>query len=213
MVATVFCAVGYLWYQNSAYEDRLGRAQDEIDKLAKRQNHAPERVIRNVYYVTDDRESEQEAQAPIAAAVAEPAADVAEQPPEPELQEIRDLTPTERTAIGKERLAHIEGVMNSLSDDAEYHQRTAALGELLAPTLSELDSPELSLGEFECRGRMCAVDVRFEQTRAIAPLSSAADRAVAEVGLEHGPPLVHLVTYPTEDGSENVGRMYFEWLR
>lgn len=90
--------------------------------------------------------------------------------------------------------------------------RARTLEREVSPALAELRKQQKSieLGSFECRGRMCGVDVALNGTADAGVLERTVRTAL--FGHQGALPLTHLVTYVGDRPDKYVGRLYFEWL-
>jgi hypothetical protein len=119
----------------------------------------------------------------------------------------------ERAQLRRARFDHIERIFVGQTPSDFQPERARSLEGAVAPALSELTKSRagLALGSVDCRGRMCGVEVGFDDVADVAALEQAMETAVRAP--EIGAPLIHIVTRAGERGEkQNVGRLYFEWL-
>lgn len=123
-----------------------------------------------------------------------------------------ELTAEERRRKRQGRFDHIQDIFRTQSAKDFDPVRAQKLERALAPTLAEAARAggTLEVGFLECRGRMCGVDLSFDEPTEVPALKAAVTQAV--LTLHEGAPLVHLVTHAGDTGKKNVGRLFFEWL-
>jgi hypothetical protein len=72
--------------------------------------------------------------------------------------------------------------------------------------------PDRTLGEMDCRGRMCTLPVTFGGDEALAGVVAAARRSARGVGVDSGgAPLVHFMALPAGLDGTAKGSFFFEW--
>ena len=203
-------AVGWAIYDRQSRSEELGEirrtlaALEERPKLASTPRRSPIYVSRDVSSAGSSAPAAAEARAETEAADEDPS-------PAPQDEDLAEPTPEQRAAASRARYQHIQSVFESQTA-ADYDPvRASRLESSVNPALEALRdrAKDLKLGQLECRGRMCGVDVSFKSSSDASLLFDSLTRATTELG--DSMPLVHLVMLPQDQQGEHSGRAYFEW--
>jgi hypothetical protein len=202
--AALVGAVALLWSRLQHQEQELARARGEFTNATG----AREAEARIVYVRGPDAALSRAAeQAAPSERVSDPAAEAPVVPVEEEPR-----TAEERTALRKARFDHIQGIFESQSAHDYEPTRARRLETAFAGVVERLrrEAPELDLGKLECRGRMCAADVSFDDpARGSLVYKSALDAVIL---LGEGQPRPHVIVQDGERPGQQTGRVFFEWM-
>ena len=196
--------VGVLWMRLESQEAELRRARKElahavrtVDMNGSNVRLVRERVVPSVPQTSPTRENGSEV------VLAPEATDPGEND---------EPSADERAKAERARFAHIQGIFAAQKASDFEPDRARTLEREVSPALAELPKrrKSIELGSFECRGRMCGVDVALDGM-ADADLLDRTVRT-ALFGHQGALPLIHLVTYAGDRQNKYVGRLYFEWL-
>jgi hypothetical protein len=195
-----------LWLRLDRQEAELRRTRQELASASKAERAEP--VLSLAFAKEFENQAREQRSRPPAASPP----DVAPPPKVVHPVEVEEPSPAERVKMRQARFDHIERIFVGQTSADFQPERARSLEQAVAPALSELTKSRAGLesGSVDCRGRMCGVEVGFDDVADVDALEQAMQMAVSRPEL--GAPLVHIVTRAGEPGEkQNVGRLYFEW--
>lgn len=210
LVTVCLGALGWALHDRHTRSHELGEIRQSLAALEQGRTLDAEAQPRPIYVtreVAAGRSPGKEA--------AEPNAEAESADEEPESagrgEERDEPTPEQRLAAARGRFQHIQGIFESQTA-ADYDPvRTGRLESSVKPALETLKekAKDLKLGQLECKGRMCGLDVAFKSSSDGGLLYNTLTRSTMEMG--DSMPLVHLVMLPADQDGQHTGRAYFEW--